>query len=70
MEKVIVEVAYTRNNYSAHIPKLPGVVTTGDNIDEIEQNIKEVIPFLPKIIFPSSNTTPHDIWLYRYQNAA
>ena len=45
MEKIIVEVAYTGKNYSAHIPVLPGVITTGDNIDEIEQNMKEALPF-------------------------
>jgi predicted RNase H-like HicB family nuclease len=45
MEKVIVEVSYTGNNYCAHIPVLPGCVTTGDTIDEIEQNMHVAVPF-------------------------
>ena len=32
MEKVIVEVSYTGNNYSAHIPVLTGCVTTGNSL--------------------------------------
>jgi len=41
MEKVIVEVFYSGNNYSAHIPILPGCVTTGNTIEEIERYMKE-----------------------------
>ena len=45
MEKVIVEVSYTGNNYSAHIPILPGCVTTGSSLIEIRKHINEIVPF-------------------------
>ncbi len=45
MKKVIVEVCFSANNYSAHIPNLPGVVVTGDTITEIEEQMKEALPF-------------------------
>ena len=45
MEKVIVEVSYTGNNYSAHIPILPGCVTTGSSLVEIRKHVEEIVPF-------------------------
>jgi len=45
MEKVIVEVSYTGKNYSAHIPILPGCVTTGSSLVEIRKHIEEIVPF-------------------------
>jgi predicted RNase H-like HicB family nuclease len=32
-------------NYSAFVPDLPGCVATGDDIAEVEQNIREAIRF-------------------------
>ena len=34
-----------QNNYSAYVPDLPGCVSTGSTIDEVEKNIKEAISF-------------------------
>ena len=45
MEKITVEVSYTGNNYSAHIPILPGCVTTGNSLAEIRKHIEEIVPF-------------------------
>jgi len=45
MEKVIVEVSHTGRNYSAHIPILPGCVTTGSSLVEIRKHIEEIVPF-------------------------
>ena len=45
MEKVVVEVSYTGKNYSAHIPLLPGCVTTGSSLVEIRKHIEEIVPF-------------------------
>jgi predicted RNase H-like HicB family nuclease len=45
MEKVIVEIEYSGNNYSAHAPILPGCVSTGDTLENIEKNIAEAIGF-------------------------
>ena len=35
----------TPNNYGAYVPDLPGCVSTGDNWDEIQENIHEAISF-------------------------
>ena len=35
----------TPNNYGAYVPDLPGCVSTGDNWDEIRENIREAIAF-------------------------
>ncbi len=40
---IVIEKA--ANNYSAYVPDLPGCVTTGKTIEEIERNIKEAIEF-------------------------
>jgi predicted RNase H-like HicB family nuclease len=45
MENVIVEVSFTGKNYSAHIPVLPGCVTTGSSLVEIRKHIEEIVPF-------------------------
>ena len=31
----------TPNNYSAYVPDLPGCVTTGQTLEEVEKNIRE-----------------------------
>jgi predicted RNase H-like HicB family nuclease len=31
------------DNYSAHVPDLPGCITTGKTIEETERNMKEAI---------------------------
>jgi predicted RNase H-like HicB family nuclease len=38
---IIIEKA--EDNYSAYVPDLPGCVSTGSTISEIEQNMKEAI---------------------------
>jgi predicted RNase H-like HicB family nuclease len=40
---IIIEQA--EGNYSAYVPDLPGCITTGNSIAEIEQNIREAIEF-------------------------
>lgn len=40
-----VVIERTENNFSAYVPDLPGCVTTGDTIDEVERNIREAIAF-------------------------
>lgn len=45
MEKIIVDITYTGNNYCAHAPILLGCVSTGDTLEEIKDNIKEAIEF-------------------------
>ena len=38
---IVIEKA--ENNYSAYVPDLPGCVTTGATIKEVEHNIREAI---------------------------
>lgn len=45
MEKIIVEVFYTNNGYSAHIPLLPGCITVGNTIEEVEKYMQEALSF-------------------------
>jgi predicted RNase H-like HicB family nuclease len=40
---VVIEQA--EGNYSAYVPDLPGCVTTGSSIAEVERNIREAIEF-------------------------
>jgi len=40
---VVIEKA--ENNYAAYVPDLPGCVTTGETMEETEQQIKEAIEF-------------------------
>ena len=45
MEKVIVEIEYLGNNYSAYSPILLGCVSTGDTLENVKKNIAEAIAF-------------------------
>lgn len=45
MEKVLVEISYTGNNYCAHAPVLQGCVSTGTTLYEMKENIAEAIAF-------------------------
>lgn len=45
MEKVIVEIVYSGNNFGAHVPILPGCVATGSTLGEVKKNIKDAIEF-------------------------
>ncbi|MBI5114729.1 MAG: type II toxin-antitoxin system HicB family antitoxin [Rhodovulum sp.] len=38
---VVIEKA--PGNYSAYVPDLPGCVATGENVAEVEQNIREAV---------------------------
>jgi predicted RNase H-like HicB family nuclease len=43
MRKYAVVIERGPNNYSAYVPDLPGCVTTGKTIEEIQSNIREAI---------------------------
>jgi len=45
MEKVIVTVEMTDNNYAAYLDKLPGCVSTGKTFEELKENIFEAVAF-------------------------
>jgi predicted RNase H-like HicB family nuclease len=40
---VVIERA--RENYAAYVPDLPGCVSTGETLEEVEQNIREAMQF-------------------------
>ena len=43
MKKYAVVIERGRNNLSAYVPDLPGCVTTGKTVEEVERNIREAI---------------------------
>jgi predicted RNase H-like HicB family nuclease len=45
MKKYAIVIEQGANNLSAWVPDLPGCVTTGRTVEEIERNIREAIEF-------------------------
>lgn len=43
MKKYAVVIERGRDNLSAYVPDLPGCVTTGKTVEEVERNIREAI---------------------------
>ena len=43
MQKVIVDINYTGNNFCAYAPILPGCVSTGASLAEMKKNIQDAI---------------------------
>jgi predicted RNase H-like HicB family nuclease len=43
VKKYAVVIERGRDNLSAYVPDLPGCVTTGKTVEEIQQNIREAI---------------------------
>ena len=43
--KYAVVIEEAAGNYSAYVPDLPGCVSTGDTVEEVEANIREAIRF-------------------------
>lgn len=43
MKQNVVEISFTGNNFSAHLPALPGCVSTGSTPGEVKQYIQEAI---------------------------
>lgn len=45
MKKYLIVIEETGTGYSAYSPDLDGCVSTGQTLDEIQKNIREVIEF-------------------------
>ena len=45
MQYAVVVEYVPGSNYSAYVPDLPGCVSTGDSVAEVQQNIREAIAF-------------------------
>lgn len=58
MEKVIVDIYYTGNNYCAHAPILLGCVSTASTLSEMKKNIKEAIEFHVESSLKDGDTIP------------
>ena len=58
MEKVIIDIYYTGNNYCAHAPILLGCVSTASTLSEMKKNIKEAIEFHVEISLKDGDTIP------------
>ena len=43
MRKYAIVIEQGENNLSAYVPDLPGCITTGGTIEEIDRNIREAI---------------------------
>ena len=43
MRKYAIVIEQGENNLSAYVPDLPGCITTGRTLDEIDRNIREAI---------------------------
>ncbi len=43
MKKYAVVIEHGDNNLSAYVPDLPGCITTGRTVEEIERNTREAI---------------------------
>lgn len=58
MEKVVVDIYYTGNNYCAHSPMLLGCVSTAATLSDIKMNIREAIEFHVKSSLQDGDTIP------------
>lgn len=45
MARYVILVAKAGNNYSAHVPDVPGVMATGDTIEEVTREMKAALAF-------------------------
>jgi predicted RNase H-like HicB family nuclease len=43
MKEYLVIFEWAGSNYSAYVPDLPGCISTGKTLEDIERNIKEAI---------------------------
>jgi predicted RNase H-like HicB family nuclease len=46
MKKYAIVIELGEYNFSAYVPHLPGCITTGASLQEIEHNIREAIELL------------------------
>ena len=58
MKKNIVEIFFAGKNFSAHVPLLPGCISTGRTPDDIKAKIQEAIQFHLEGIREDGETLP------------
>jgi predicted RNase H-like HicB family nuclease len=59
MKKNTVEISFINKNFSAHVPLLPGCVSTGKTPDEMKANILEAINFHLEGMKEDGDTIPY-----------
>lgn len=58
MKKYAVVIEHGRDNLSAYVPDLPGCVTTGRTVEEVERNIREAIELHIEGMLEDGQTIP------------
>jgi predicted RNase H-like HicB family nuclease len=58
MKKYAVVIERGENNLSAYVPDLPGCVTTGKTVEEVEHNIREAIELHLEVLAEDGVTVP------------
>jgi predicted RNase H-like HicB family nuclease len=66
MEKIISEVYYTDNNYCSYIPSLPGCVSTGRTLEEVERHMTEAVKEHVKLSIEDNDPIP-DVFKDEFQ---
>ena len=58
MKKYAVVIERGENNLSAYVPDLPGCITTGHTVEEIERNMREAIELHLESVIEDGETIP------------
>ena len=58
MKEYLVIFEWAGSNYSAYVPDLPGCISTGKTLEEIEANIKEAITLYIDTLKEDGQTIP------------
>lgn len=66
MRKYAIVIEYGENNLSAYVPDLPGCITTGKTVEEIESNILEAIELHLEGMIEDGDPIPEALTDVRY----
>ena len=66
MRKYAIVIEHGENNLSAYVPDLPGCITTGKTVEEIESNILEAIELHLEGMMEDSDPIPEPHTDVRY----
>jgi len=58
------------SNHSAYVPDLPGCVSTGDTLEEVQRNIREAIEFHLRGMRTDGDPIPEPYTHVAYANVA
>ena len=69
MKKYAVVIEKGPTNYGAYVPDLPGCVAVADTVQEVEQLIREAIPFHIEGLRLNGDTVPEPTTLVEFVEA-